>query len=49
MRDAGLTFAGYPDVSVISPAVQLATAAVLLEKGVERGQNLGHEARYYHD
>jgi hypothetical protein len=48
MPDGGPTFASHPDVPVIAPAVQFATAVVLLEEGVERGQDLGHEARRYH-
>jgi hypothetical protein len=49
MLDSGPTLADHPDVAFIAPAVQLATAAVFLDEGVERGQDLGHEARYYHD
>jgi hypothetical protein len=41
VRDAGPTFASHPNLAIVTPAVQLAAAPVLLEKGVERGQHSG--------
>jgi hypothetical protein len=49
VRDAGPTVAGHPDVAFIPSAVQLATSAMLLEEGVERGQHLRHGAGCYHE
>ena len=44
MRDAGPAVARQPDSISIDAAIQLAAAAVLLQEGIEGGQQLGHRA-----
>ena len=42
MDDLGTTGAGEPDGFAVHAAAQVAAGAVLLEKGVEGGEELGH-------
>ena len=43
MRDSGPAVTGSPDALPVEAAVQLAAAAVLLQEGIEGGEQLGHQ------
>ncbi len=45
VRDDGTAVAGHPDALPFHPAVKIAAAAVLLQEGLEGGEQLGHGAR----
>jgi hypothetical protein len=42
MRDAGAAVAPHPDPLSLDARVELPAPAVLLQEGVQRGQQLGH-------
>jgi hypothetical protein len=44
MDDAGAAVAGHPHESGLDTGIEVPTAAMLLEEGVEGGQQLGHRA-----